>query len=119
MITSWDIYWITRLDAICGALAFISILGAVGLCAAGVIVTVEDLWKDYWRKYMVAVMALMVFMFCGLLTPNTKTAIAIYMVPKIVNNDHVMQLPEKAAKYLNGKFDEWINDMVSAKKKKP
>ena len=45
-------------------------------------------------------------------TPTTKEAAAIYLIPKIVNNEEVQKVPTNALKVLNSKFEEWLKDMV-------
>lgn len=43
-------------------------------------------------------------------TPNSRTIAAMYLVPKLINNEQVNQFPDKALKLLNNKLDEWIQE---------
>ena len=48
--------------------------------------------------------------------PKSKTIAAMYLVPKIIENKQVSELPEKMVKLLNVKMDDWINDLAGEKK---
>jgi hypothetical protein len=52
------------------------------------------------------------------LIPTTEEMAAIYLLPKIANNEQVQQVPDKAMQLLNGKLDEWIADVRGEKKEK-
>jgi len=127
MITSWDIYWITRLDLL--NVVCIALLTGSGIVLIIIFINifgedlVEALWKEdsllITRKIikiggLVFILSLLSF----ILIPSTKEAVAIYMVPKIANNEQVQKLPDNAMKFLNGKFKEWINDMEGKKEGK-
>ena len=57
------------------------------------------------------ILSLMVAVFI----PSTKEYVAIYLIPKIVNNEQVQQIPEKAMNILNSKLNEWITDQHKKK----
>jgi hypothetical protein len=76
----------------------------------------EEKHPTYLRSLYSIVAVGSVFLLIGLFTPSTKEMVAIYMIPKIVNNEQVQKLPDNAMKFLNGKFEEWINDMAGKKK---
>lgn len=117
MITTWEIYWITRLDiinVISGILFIIPagiFLFSPLLCEA----IFDGDWGEFWkfvRKIIaIPIIALILFIFL----PNTKDAVAIYIIPKIANNEQIQKLPGNAATFLNKKFEEWIDGMIKKK----
>lgn len=46
------------------------------------------------------------------LTPTTKEFVAIYVIPKVINNEQVQQIPENMIKIMNSKLESWINDLA-------
>lgn len=50
--------------------------------------------------------------------PNSKTIAAMYLVPKLINNEELKKIPDKALTLINGKFDEWINNLTDKKGEK-
>lgn len=125
MITAWDVYWITRLNGLgflCGAAVFIS----VAFITVWVFIMVPfELWEDNEEKHPRYLRMLYFAIGVGLSSlvilsfiPSTKEAVAIYMIPKIVNNEQVQKLPDNAMKFLNEKFEGWLNDMAGKKKDK-
>jgi hypothetical protein len=46
----------------------------------------------------------------GCLIPSSKQAAAIYLVPKIANNEQVKQLPNNAVSLLNKQLEAWMAD---------
>jgi len=123
MITAWDVYWITRLDDI-QILFAIMIIALIMVGVVGGVATVagnlwdEDCWpcvKKLWKRGIVSFFVICLF---SIFIPSTKTAVAIYIIPKIASNEQVQKLPDNAMKFINGKFEEWINGMVEKKKSK-
>ena len=47
--------------------------------------------------------------------PSSKTIVAIYIVPKVVNNEHIQAIPTKALELFEAKLDIWL-DQVGLKK---
>ena len=129
MITGWDVYWITRLDvaqSTASCLAWLSfmvlamVLFWLGIHWGTKYTSHEEGLSDFTKKYrkpiLIPLICLLLFAFLSVVIPTTKEAVAIYMIPKIANNEQVQKLPDNALKFLNGKFEQWINDMADAKK---
>jgi hypothetical protein len=128
MITSWDIYWITRLDSI-GCLIGISIIVAIILLA--VIAIFYPLFVDEYnsnkdigrhsKTYRVALISLSIgivsLALLGTFIPSTKEFAAIYLIPKIANNEQMKKIPDNAVKLLNAKMEEYINETLTKKDK--
>jgi magnesium-transporting ATPase (P-type) len=112
MITVWDIYWITRLDAISGLFIVISIavlMSIFTLCMLG------DCHRDnifYYKKSLIASIIIVTFFsLAATFIPSTKDYAAIYLIPKIAKNEQIQKIPDNAIKLLNGKMEEWIADI--------
>jgi hypothetical protein len=55
-----------------------------------------------------------IFVVCfslNILIPSKKEALAIYVIPTIVNNTHVQELPDNALAYLNTLFKKEIAEL--------
>ena len=121
MVTGWDIYWITRLDYLEGIFFVLALLGGIiwfiAWFANGM-ARGEDPVESFVR-YRKGLMFCGVLLMLGVITstfvPNTKEAVAIYMIPPIVNNEDVREIPQNAAKLMNTKLQEWINENMVTK----
>lgn len=114
MISSWMIYLLTRLDAI-NALLFITsatssiTVVVILMCALDGDYSWEDIigWKWYRGLAITAIISILSFV----AVPSTKEAVAIWLVPKVVNNEDVQgsisKLPKFANKYLEEQLKEY------------
>ena len=114
VITESAMYWITRLDYIH---SFLLTFGGVGfvisqIVAAILVVVREDHYADaktYYKRAKQFVLLSIFFLLLivgGLFTPTTKECAAIKLVPIIVNDESVQQLPEKVVELANNWIDE-------------
>lgn len=90
IISPWTVYWITRLDDIQRVLAFVAVIGTI----MGVAYTCYNVIELERRPPKIwLVVALVAFFVAGaVLTPSTKDACAIYLIPKIANNESVQEI---------------------------
>lgn len=120
-MNEWTIYWITRLDAIYGIgvvmIIFTAALGICGLCLAPIVKDILDNHDDRNRplviniiKYIVVSMIIGILISC--FVPTTKEAIAIWAVPKVLNNQQVQQLPDNALKLVNEQLKAWMDGIA-------
>ena len=116
MITSWDLYWITRLDGIDLLLCIIFIIGTIILIVSSACYGAAEEKMPKWA--LKPAILLIVIGIIEAFIPDTKTMIAIMFVPKIVNNETVQQIPENAAKFIDLKLKEWISDLDKTKSEK-
>lgn len=107
------VYLFVMMDSIktgLGLLTFVAVIGALisGLCKDTS--NVEDRHKAHrWLK-----ICMVAFLFIGsvaVLTPNTKQFAAIYMIPKVVNNEDVRAMSGDAMKAMRLKFGEWLDSI--------
>ena len=111
MITSWDIYWITRLDSINGGLIAFALTAGIG----GLISVLFGHLEDEGTAKKLGIAGVIVGLFlsaAAVLTPTTKQYAAIVMLPKIANNEQIAELPENAAALLNKQLKAWVDDLT-------
>jgi len=79
----------------------------------------EEEKDKFFAKFFYKKLYISVFVICILLTtflPSTQEFAVIYLLPKIVNNEQIQQIPNKALDILNKKLDEWASDFSQNKK---
>lgn len=122
-ITGSEIYWITRLSEL---KAFVGILSGVSLFCGlfGLVILImvyrechnED--EQYWKKWIKVVIAGTILAICtlfgSLFIPTTKEYCAIKVIPMVVNNDRVQEIPSKVMDLA----DAWIEELKSNKESK-
>jgi len=119
LITSWQIYWFTRLDIIrCMAFIF-AFFGSIAVVIAGFVSAVtnnpseED---DHIAATRIFKWSLPFFIF-GIFTlsfvPSTKEVAAIWAIPKVINNPQVqsigtntLNIAEIGVQYLRDKIKD-------------
>lgn len=120
MITESTIYWITRLDYVQGF--FIGLAIITGVLTGVLNFVLGCNWDSCWEKEKVTafkwfkksfllwiIVALSAFTAC--LIPNTKEMCAIKIIPVMVNDPNVQELP----KSLVGLANEWIEELKPVK----
>jgi hypothetical protein len=118
MITSWDIYWITRLDQIQCIFIFLYFAFIASGFIGGIFSVASEVWeetywtraKSAWTRWAVGFFILIVVSF---FTPSTKEMVAIYMIPKVANNEQIQKLPDDTAKFLNAQLELWIKKIIA------
>lgn len=112
MISMWFLYWLNVMFSFADVIALpiivnivLIILGIIGKCVD------DDVGKKFANYLKSSIITLCVCILISVLIPSKKEAIAIYMIPKVVNNEQVMQLPENAVKYLNVLFKKEIEEI--------
>ena len=125
-----EIYWITRLDAIC---AFLWIVSLLSFLLLGILLFVAKIskinaendeencedWNEYMQRYKecmryakIGVIVFLVSVFINIFIPTTKQALLIYgvggTIDYIKSNKTAKQLPDKCVKGLD-KYSDNIN----------
>ena len=131
-----EIYWITRLDAICRILTCISALSSFALLVsfslalnsrddAETYKEYHECWDEYMREYKKwmrnakrCVIALFVSVFINIFIPTTNQALLIYgvggTIDYIKSNDTAKQIPDKCVKAL----DKWVDNLTKEENQK-
>lgn len=131
-----EMYWITRLDAICGFLTITSILGIaistvlfiIAMCNKGDANLYTEGGKQwnksmknyqilmrYFKRYTIVTLVLIVI---NIFIPTKNEALLIYgiggTIDYIKSNDTAKQLPDKCVKAL----DKWVENLNEDNKQK-
>jgi len=120
MITAWDVYWITRLDAINVMAVGMFITLTLTTLFSLIPVTAQQMWDwEIWprikRAYKISFVLWLVALLLLILLPSTKEALQYTSSPKIANNE---QVPDNFAKLPNVKMEEWMKDAIIEKVEK-
>lgn len=100
-ITPSFIYWITRLDqfnALTGFASLISFVTAVVFMVIMIVQADASNDKSYHialRGFKISLSVLAIFSLIHIFIPTTKEACAMYVVPKIVNNEKVQNVSKE------------------------
>jgi len=118
------IYWLTRLDGVCEFFTFVAIFSGIAtvLSVGGYLAAKADR-EDSAVTFTISLMKVVIPIFIigiiiSLFLPTSKEMAAIYLLPKIANNENVKAVPNKSMEILNLKLDEWIDDMRKVNKNK-
>jgi predicted MFS family arabinose efflux permease len=109
-MTSWDLYWITRLDDIKFILIATGVIGILGTFFFNIIDDRLSCGKPF-------IICIILFFFVGILgiaTPTVKQIAAILILPKIINNQEIQKLPSNITNLAN----EWLEELRPKKEKK-
>lgn len=98
-ITPATLYWITRLDELCGLFAIIVFLGIVALIITVFAYFANDLYDDEKVRYhrWIKRFGLTVFtvLILGMFIPSSKEIAMFYVVPRIAESDVIKRdVPE-------------------------
>ena len=119
MITTSQMYWLTRLDNIVAVLCLFGIACVIIACAIGFATFVEhDIdgtynagWMRTCRRLLCAAALMWIV---GTFIPTTKEMAAIIVIPKIVNNEKVQDAGNK----LYNLAVEWLDALNPEKNAK-
>jgi len=127
MINAFDIYLISQLDTfvtgfrIFGILFMIVGITLVAAYACNILNPhfhedeEEVLFLNKCRKIgKVLIIISCIFVTTSIFLPSSKTAVAMFVVPKIVNNEDVQEMPQNVFKLINEKLKEWTKDVLEA-----
>jgi hypothetical protein len=118
-MTAWQVYWITRLDALHTFLTVgVALVGIISfvLTLVGTLITYVEgekfpLWKWCrlaWIVFAIVVPALV-------LTPTTREAAVVYVLPRLTMNERAQRLPDKLIRFADEYLDAQIEKLVEEK----
>lgn len=116
-MTESTVYWVVMMDNISMAitLMFGLFILATLLTAfvAGSLADEGDIESALYMTYAFGCcLVLSIFCLAGIaFVPNTKQAAAIYVLPRVVNNEQLQQLPNKLLELSN----EWLDELKPRK----
>lgn len=122
VVTASDIYWLTRLDGVGGLLTTVAVLCIIAsvVCLVCALIhgdmritfpsmyrSVPDARSGYFRAVRWLLPLAFVCGFASVLTPSTKEAVAIVVIPRIANNEDVHGLGSDVV----GLAREWLDEL--------
>ena len=104
-IFPWLVYWLMQLDSICDFVESIAVLGSVLLIALFILRMIFKAHINWDRDaeifytvttplYKLSSVIIPIFILLNVFIPNTKTVAAMILIPPIVNNEQVQQIPD-------------------------
>ena len=125
-ISPWLIYWLMQLDSICNFVQVIAVLGSILLA---ILIIFRIIFKAYaeWDEeaktfYIVTTplckfssIIIPIFVLINLFIPDTKTVAAMVLVPPIVNNEQVQQIPDDILTFVRSVIKEYTFDSKEKK----
>lgn len=122
MITSWQLYWLTRLDSLSCGVGIIAISGFVfGFFGALWFYGFPDSFGFQPKRFRIWLRLIsipIVASALAVLIPSTKEMAAILIVPKLANsiasNKEIQKLPDNLLKLANS----WIEELKPSKEDK-
>lgn len=115
-MNSWTVYLITRLDAV---QVFFCVIGGLFFlfCFTAVVVYTIEPKTETIRILKTAIVGLVASILFLTATPSTNEAVMIYILPKIINNETVKQIPENAANLINEQVKIWLENLSKSNQK--
>lgn len=116
-ITPFEIYLISFADNFLATTAIV-MLASVLACIFALIVTAscnceeEESAKKFMKK---AASCFLIALGLFTVVPNSKTIAAMYLVPAVVNNEHLQNSAGNALGLLEELTKKWLKDMVKQK----
>lgn len=127
-MSHWFIYLITRLDTLSSMAEFFSIFGIIFFMILSIVYfilkvgedfdTKNEVFKIFNKTLKILIIVLTISLPLFILTPTTKEAAVIYLLPKIVNNEKIQKVPNNFLDLLNSKTEEWLEDITKKKENK-
>lgn len=119
-ISPWLIYWLMQLDKICDLVHFIAFFGPLVMT---ILIVMRTVWKidehsySSERAYNATTpiskpfyVFVTIFLILNTFMPNTKTVAAMILVPPIVNNEQVQQIPDDILTFVRSVIKEYTFD---------
>ena len=121
-MSHWEIYLLTRLTPINVLLTFIATISTIVL---GTIIAVwiednDETYDEYKvikhmisKKFILLGMASTLLLWVSVaLLPTTKQAAAIYLIPKIVNNERICNMADNELKIVESETHQYLKEIA-------
>ena len=126
-MSPWLIYWLMQLDSVCKFVDAVAVFGSVILIALIIIRTmckIHGEWDRDAKAFYDATTSLCkfgsviipIFVLINIFIPNTKTVAAMVLIPPIVNNEQVQQIPDDILTFVRSVIKEYTFDNKEKKK---
>ncbi len=110
-MTHWDMYWFTRLDYLQGFFITMTFVAVARLfvLAMNSSINEDGTFKKNWWKIMIVGMILGAI---SCFIPTQKEAAAIWLVPKMVNNEKLNNIASDTLSILEKKTQLYLKEMI-------
>lgn len=115
-MTEFDVWLLMMLDPFRNFMLVTSIISIVFFLFMGLYQAIE---KDEYKFLLIHKKKLTLVLFWILLSniiPSTKQAVAIILIPKIINNEKVQEIPVKLLNIVDKKLTSLLSEEVIEKK---
>lgn len=116
-ISPWLVYWLMQLDSIC---KFVDVVAFIGSALLLVLIAVRTVCKsvpehdrDAKAFYNATTklcrfgsIIIPIFILLNVFIPNTKTVAAMILIPPIINNEQVQQIPDDVLAFVRSVIKE-------------
>lgn len=114
-MTETQIYWLITLPKIGNGLGVgMVVIGIIGSLFIPFVYLMtlgsysEIKFPKFWFGISIAILSIGTIL--STFIPTTKELVAIYSIPRVINNEKVNQIPEKLLEYANLKLDDLVKD---------
>lgn len=118
-ITAFDIYLVSLADKIVDPAGWITVATFVfSLFVVFIMLLGCDAQEEIKKAKSVLKLLCVIVVVCGSLAvfiPSSKTIAAMYVLPAIVNNEHIQNSTGNALEALENLTKEWLKDTVKSK----
>lgn len=120
-ISPWLVYWLMQLDRICtfvdiiaffGTILLILLIGFRIICKSQIKrdEDAEAFYNTTTSLCKFSCVIIPIFVLLNVFIPNTKTVAAMILIPPIVNNEQVQQIPEDILTFVRSVIKEYTFD---------
>lgn len=103
------IYLIGQADTLKAALGGLSFFILLILCPTAFCIRVND--GDIPKAISISIIGAIIAGIISLFIPSTKTALAMAVIPPVINNEQVQKLPENVLGFINDYLEEKRSDL--------
>jgi hypothetical protein len=120
-MSPWLIYWLMQLDAVCAFVHVVAVIGSILLIALIVIrimcksvpehdTVAKEFYNATTKLCRFGSVIISLFVLLNVFIPNTKTVAAMVIIPPIVNNEQVQQIPDDILTFVRSVIKEYTFD---------
>lgn len=106
-MSTWELYFLLKLDDIQNFFEAITVVSGIITGVTIIVLTMENKWKTRWKFLPIILLTITLsFSILETLIPSTKQMAAIIVVPAIVNNEKIQELPNEIMELLGMSIDK-------------
>lgn len=122
-ISAFDIYLVSLADKIITPASFIACFSlAITILSFIIWFAGYDIASEVKQAKITAKITMAITIVCGsiaVFVPSSKTIAAMYVLPAVINNEHIQNSTGNALEALENLTKEWLKDTVKSKDSNP